>query len=126
MTTRTDRDLGFVTDLNSRYLQCRTIRHQFELTYFGPASGLKDFTSKFVGAIVIRQAKCRRCGILKEDFFNAPNANRAAMGLKFTAFHRRYRYPAGYTWSKAESGGEKPTAGDYNLELYTRTNAEEQ
>lgn len=118
-----DRDLGFVEQVKIDFLECRSMRHQFSLVYFGPLSGT-NLQTRFSPSIIVRITRCRRCRVHKEDFFNPTNASRAAMGLSFSAFHRRYRYPEGYAWDSTAASGEKPTFADYNYELYQRFNKE--
>ena len=119
--TKPERDLGFVGQVKDAFLECRSLRHQFSLTYFGPLSGT-TIKTKFSRSTIVRVSRCKRCGIQKEDFFNPTNASRAAMGMSFTAFHRRYRYPSGYAWDSQSATGKKPTFADYNYELYRRFN----
>lgn len=122
----TDRDLGFVSKLDGDYIECRSIRHGWTRNYFGPARGLLDFTLPRGVSIlvVVRQLECFRCVVYREDFYNAPNANRAAMGLEFISFKHRYRYPDGYQWKRDEASKEKPTPADYNYEYYRRAQQE--
>lgn len=114
-----NRDIKFVEKLDQDYVECRSLRHQFNLTYFGPIRSIPNFKSRFAPSTIVRQAECARCGVLKEDFFNPTNASRASLGLSFTSFHRRYRYPTDYEWDST-SGKERPTNADYNFELYKR------
>lgn len=118
--TSDNRDLGFVKKLSNEAVQCRSLRHQFDLEYFGRVSGLKEFDSKFSPTTIVRISVCRRCGVNKEDFFNPANASRLAMGMDFVSFYRRYRYPSNYSWKSSESSKDRPVNGDYNLELYRR------
>lgn len=120
----TQRDLGFVRKLGKPKLTCRTLHHTLEIKYWGPASGIRDFKSPYGPSIIVRQSVCTRCGFRQEKFYNPTNANRAVMGLTFTAFKTRYRYPGDYLWKSGESSKEKPTKADYSFELYTRMNEE--
>lgn len=116
-----ERDLRFPEKLDHDFLECRSLRHQFNLVYFGPIRGLPpDLQPRLSPSTIVRQAECNRCGVIKEDFFNPTNASRASMGLTFTSFHRRYRYPPGYQWDGLNSTKERPTNADYNYELYKR------
>lgn len=119
-----ERDVSFVADLGPNALACRTLRHQFELVYFGPIKDLEEFKTIYNSSTIVRQVQCRRCMVFKEDFFNPTNAARMILRREFTSFYRRYRYPDGYAWKASESNGERPAQGDYNYELFKRYNKE--
>lgn len=122
MTAPVDRDQGFVSKLEGEFIECRALRHQFDLIYFGVANRIPDFKSSHGPSVIVMQAGCRRCGVLREMFFNPYNAAKAAMGQEFVSFSHRYRYPTGYTWKKSESSMERPVHSDYAYEMFNRFN----
>jgi hypothetical protein len=67
-----ERDTGFVDKLPDENLECRVQRHHFKILYWGKASGIPDFKSKFGSSIIVKQAQCVNCGALKERHQRQP------------------------------------------------------
>lgn len=122
MASSKDRDLRFVEKLTEEYIECRSIRHQFDVNYFEAIRGIPDFKPprQMSPSVIVLEVQCLRCTLVVQHFFNPTNASRLSMGLPFVAFTKRYIYPAGYGWSSKESSKERPTPADYKQELYNR------
>lgn len=117
-----ERDEEFVRTINTAFLQCRTLRHAWDLIYFGEAENapIPATTELFSASTIIRQAKCLRCGTLKENFYGFGEIAKRRAIEEWSPFYSRYRYADQYEWHKKPDGLDRPAARDFTQELYTR------
>lgn len=112
-------DTKWVRRLDDGYLSCRSLRHAWEIEFFGY---LKDSALEvrtiFSSYSILRLAECARCGTRKVELFNREQATRLKAGEPFRKFYVRYLYPEGYVYR--EGLEERPNPQDYNRELFRR------
>lgn len=120
--TPLERDLTFVRTMNTSYVMCRSMRHAWDLEYFGVVEGAPyPVTTIFSASAIIRVTQCIRCGTRKEDFFGLNQAQRVQTGEPLKAFYRRYRHPDRYLWKRSDTNEvDRPLTYDFTEELYNR------
>ena len=119
----TNRDTAFVKGIEGDYLECRTIRHAWDIEHLGMAADLLDAADIPYGyrGAMIRVLECTRCGMQRHDFLTGLSrrpARLADMG-DFVVYARRYRQPKGYLWD-GSTELDRPINADYQRELFAR------
>lgn len=114
---RPERDLKWLRSLDNDFIECRSIRHRWEMSRFSALSPDERKVRKPEGAnqVIKRVLTCTRCGTVRNDYFGR-NSKRGM----FERIKSEYAYPTGYVFRGAKHELERPTASDYNSDLFRR------
>jgi len=106
--------MGWVRNIGSDNLRCRTLRHSWIVTTFSRADAPRSSSNhtQFVGRHMI----CEYCGTVRIDRFG--REVRGSMVGVFEKVGTHYVYPTGYQFNSAE--GDRPRFGDYQNESLRR------
>jgi hypothetical protein len=112
------RDTEWVHRLDPQFLECRSLRHAWDLNKFEVVA--RDDISIRVdpsAQVLSRRLTCRRCSTVKLDYYVRENKQ------NLNGFYRhssRYLYPKGYTFNKKEHELDSPKPNDYIIESFRR------
>lgn len=117
METTHDRDVKWVRKLDTVFVECRSIRHMWEMERFSALRSDEKRVRKPEGAsqVIKRVLTCRRCGTVRNDYFGR-NSRRGM----FERIRSEYAYPRGYTFIRAKHDLARPISSDYNADLFRR------
>lgn len=110
---RPPRDIAWVQKLPNDFLQCRTLRHMWDITSFEYVDDYRGKRRDLTATVVRRLLMCRRCDTTREDFFEMK-------GTRFTKLGSRYTYQFGYKFVHDEHEADRPNSEDFNRVLYER------
>jgi len=118
MSKKPERDIKFVQRLDDSFLTCRTMRHAWQIVYFGKVREAESefLPRKVMFRSIVRISECIRCNTVRREFFNETQAKSFLNGHPFNVLSRQYTYPAGYQ----HKGGRRPINKDFNFELLRR------
>ena len=112
-----ERDLTWLRTLGDEFVECRSIRHMWEMERFSALTPDEQRVSKPEGAnqVIKRVLHCLRCGTVRNDYFGRNNQR----GM-FQRIKSEYSYPKGYTFVGAKHDLPRPVTSDYNSDLFRR------
>lgn len=105
------RDIKWVKQLDPRFLECRSLRHQWSIDSYDMADQYAGRRWHKDAKVVVRYLVCGRCGTMRWDYFEYKQ------GL-FERLKSRYMYPKGYKFVKSEHDADKPAFADYGEALF--------
>lgn len=110
------RAIGWVKNLSTIDLACRTLRHAWASSGFR-IKDPEDRTSTIgYGQVIVRYLECRRCSTNRIDYYGRGTRQ----FTEFTRIKSRYIYPPGYRWFGSEHEQDRPLPSDYLWEEYRR------
>lgn len=112
------RDLLWVRGLDQDFLECRAMRHSWQMNKFDYVPEDEVTITVDSGSQVIRrQLECTRCWATKVDYY--VRTSRADLN-GFQRHSSRYIYRKGYTFKRSEHELANPRPNDYIFESFRR------
>ena len=114
------RDLDWVHRLDGSWLQCRTLRHSWQVDSFQAVPDDEQIrTPRWVQQVIRRVLWCTRCDTRRVELFGRSMSDKGKL-KRFQKFRTQYVYPKGYTFRRVDHDGDRPVNNDYTWEQYTR------